>query len=82
VGSLGDRSRVTGSLRGQLQLCRKTDDHPAVSLLEKHRSTGRANLAAHLFEDDDHVSFLVSGFYITVSLGDLVQRIASIDHCP
>jgi hypothetical protein len=32
-----------------------------------------ANLPAGLFEDYDHVSFLVSGLHIPVSFGDLIQ---------
>jgi len=32
-----------------------------------------ANLPARLFEDYDHVSFLVSGLYIPVGFGDLSQ---------
>lgn len=40
------------------------------------------NLRARLFEHNDHVSFLVSGFDIPVSRYDLAQRISSIDHGP
>jgi hypothetical protein len=37
---------------------------------------------ARRLEEYDHVSFLMSGLGIPVGLGDLIQRIASIYHCP
>jgi len=48
-----------------------------------HRPRGIAqDLLRYLFEDDDNVSFLVSGLRMPVSLGDLLQGIASFDHGP
>ena len=43
---------------------------------------GPGTLPARRSEDYDHVSFLVPGLHIPVSLGDLLQRIASIYYCP
>jgi hypothetical protein len=44
------------------------------------RPDNGANLPARMFENYDDGSFLVSLFHTPVSLGDLVQGIASIDH--
>ncbi len=43
----------------------------AVGLCYQDVDLSQCQLPARLFEDDDYVSFLVSGFDVPVSLGDL-----------
>jgi hypothetical protein len=39
-------------------------------------------LRARLFQEYDNVTLLVSRLRLPVRFGDLVQRMAFIDHCP
>lgn len=53
-----------------------------VGAFSRCRSATRANLPARLLEEYDNVTFLVSRLGMPMSLGNLVQGIASIDHRP